>query len=569
MLSKFLRKSYLLTIFVFLFPLNSYGNNQKYSDFFSDWSSGFFADLGIHSYIPIAIHEYAAPKVGFRAGLGYHFFNDYNHSVLFAVNSGWSFISGTNPLVRTLDLVPLSFLTEYNFSPVNFFSINIGAGCGVFLSSVSRYKAAVDLIQNNLAYENNELFFIHANLGTSFKFLKNSFAVCLDLGVDILPENDGPIPLPYVSLSTKFYPFRIAKYPKKQKVEKVVEKVIEYSAEKIIEYPDEIDSITKIYFSENSTELWDSYKPILNYLALYLKGLAEKNNNIKNNQNAEKKFSVVLTGYSAPYGLEYDQDDIAEQRARVIMEYLADKTKLEDDSFLVRIKTADFDVEGLPATVTNAHLQKYRVVEIKIRDKSNNRPKAQPIPAVTQDTPKVKNATKSQNTPEAKSAVKPQDTSKAQTPAEIQDTAKAQEASKAQTTPAAQNTPKVQNEAKPQTASKKVFSVFSFKKESEEEKAAEAKKIAEAKKAKEARKAQKAAEARKAKEAKKALKAKKAAEAKKAKEALKAKKAAEAKKAKEALKAQKAAEAEKTPKAKEATETSKAEENKETQPEEK
>ena len=548
MLFKFLRKSYLLIIFIFLFPLNLYGNKQKYTDFFSDWSSGIFADLGVHSYIPIGIHEYAFPKAGFRAGAGYHFFNDYNHSVLFAVNSGWTFISGTNPLVRTLDLVPLGFFAEYNFSPVHFFSINAGAGCGMFFSSVSRYKTAVDLIQNDLAYENNELFFIHANLGTSFKFLKNSFSVCLDLGVDILPENDGPIPLPYVSLSTKFYPFRIAKYPKKQKAEKVekVEKIIEYTAEKIILYPDEINSITKIYFSENSTELWDSYKPVLNYLALYLKGLAEKNNNVKNNQNAEKKFSVVLTGYSAPYGLEYDQDEIAEKRARVIMEYLADKTKLEDDSFLVRIKTADFDVEGLPVTVTNARLQKYRVVEITIRDKSNNRPKPQNMPKApntvkTQDSAKVQKTAKPQNTPKAENVAKPQtmpevqDSPKAQTTAETQDTPKTQDVSKPQ------DTSKVQNEAKPQTKPKKVFNIFSFQKESKEEKAAKAQKAAEAKRAKEALKAKKMAEAKKAKEAKKALKAKKAAEAKKAKEAkkaLKAKKAAEAKKAKEKQKAQ-------------------------------
>lgn len=402
MLFKLLRKSFLPIIFALLLPLNLSGKPQKYADFFSDWSSGIFADLGVHSYIPIGIHEYAFPKMGFRAGAGYHFFNDYNHSVLFAVNSGWTFISGTNPLVRTLDLVPLGFFAEYNFSPVHFFSINAGAGCGMFFSSVSRYKTAVDLIQNDLAYENNQLFFIHANLGTSFKFLKNSFSLCLDFGIDLLPENDGPIPLPYISLSTKFYPFRIAKFSK-------IKKSVDY--EKIIEYPEEIDSITKIYFSENSTELWDSYKPILNYLALYIKGLAEKNN-----KNAEKKFSVVLTGYSAPFGMEDEMDDIAEQRARVIMEYLADKTKLEDDSFLIRIKTADFDVEGLPQQVTNAHLQKYRVVEIKIRDKSDS-------PAKKQDA---------QSTQEAPSTVKAQPAAKASSTAKTQSTPKASNKQKTQ-----------------------------------------------------------------------------------------------------------------------------------------
>ena len=469
MFFKLFRKFCLFTIISFLMPLGLYANTPKYADFFSNWSDGFFADLGVHSYIPVGgIHEYAFPKAGFRAGLGYHLFNDYNHSVLFAVNSGWTFISGTNPLVRTLDLVPLVFFAEYNFSPVHFFSVNAGAGCGMFFSSVSRYKTAVALIQNDLAYENNQLFFIHANLGTSFKFLRNSFSVCLDFGVDLLPENDGPIPLPYVSISTKFYPFRIAKYPKMHKVEKV-EKIIEYSKEKVFIYPDEINSITKIYFSANSTELWDSYKPVLNYLALYLKGLAKDNNNPENKKDAEKKFSVVLTGYSAPFGMEDEMDDIAEQRARVIMEYLENKTKFADDSFLIRIKTADFDVEGLPQKVTNDDLQKYRVVEIKIRDKSNNLPKAQ-------------NETKPQDVTKPQSETKPQ------------------------------NETKAQNEAKQQTKPKKVFNIFSSQKESKEQKAVKVPKAEEAKRAKEALKA------KKAKEAKKALKAKKAAEAKKAKE---------------------------------------------------
>lgn len=390
MLFKFLRKSYLLIIFIFLFPLNLYGNKQKYTDFFSDWSSGIFADLGVHSYIPIGIHEYAFPKAGFRAGLGYHFFNDYNHSVLFAVNSGWTFISGTNPLVRTLDLVPLGFFAEYNFSPVHFFSINAGAGCGMFFSSVSRYKTAVDLIQNDLAYESSELFFIHANIGTSFKFLRNSFSVCLDFGVDLLPEKDGTIPLPYASVSTKVYPWKIAKYPKTQN-------------QNVFEYPKEIESITKVYFSANSTELWESYKPILNYLALYLKGLAKDNNNPENKKDAEKKFTVVLTGYSAPFGMEVEMDNIAEQRARVIMEYLRSKTKLKDDSFLIRIKTADFDVDGLPQKVTNDDLQKYRVVEIKVRDKSD-------IPATTQDSQKEQNV---QPAAESQTATKAQTKQKA------------------------------------------------------------------------------------------------------------------------------------------------------------
>ncbi len=389
MLLKLFRKFCLFTVISFLMPLGLYANTPNYEDFFSNWSDGFFADLGVHSYIPIGIHEYAFPKAGFRTGLGYHLFNDYNHSVLFEVNSGWSFISGTNPLVRTLDLVPLSFLAEYNFSPVSFFSVNAGIGGGVFFTSVSRYKTAVDLIQNDLAYESSELFFIHANIGTSFKFLRNSFSVCLDFGVDLLPEKDGMIPLPYASVSTKVYPWKIAKYPKTQN-------------QNVFEYPKEIESITKVYFSANSTELWESYKPILNYLALYLKGLAKDNNNPENKKDAEKKFTVVLTGYSAPFGMEVEMDNIAEQRARVIMEYLRSKTKLKDDSFLIRIKTADFDVDGLPQKVTNDDLQKYRVVEIKVRDKSD-------IPATTQDSQKEQNvqpAAESQTTTKAQTATK-------------------------------------------------------------------------------------------------------------------------------------------------------------------
>lgn len=322
------------------------------SNLHANWSNGLFVDLGTHFYIPVAdIWDYASPKVGFRTGIGYHFFEDYKNSFLISANSGWSFISGTNPLVRTLDLVPLSFFAEYNFSPIYFLSINAGSGCGVFFSSISRYKTAVDLIQNNMSNENAPLFFVHANLGTSFKLLKNSISLCLDFGIDLIPENDGPIPLPYFCVSTKFYPFKIAKFTK---------------VEKVIEYPKEINSLTRVYFSENSTEIQESYQPILNYLALYLKGITEKNK-----KDTKKKISIVLTGYSAPFGLENSQDEIAEERARVIMEYIRSRCGLKDDSFIIRIKTSNFDIDGLPLNVTNAHLQKYRLVEINLIKKSD------------------------------------------------------------------------------------------------------------------------------------------------------------------------------------------------------
>ncbi len=281
------------------------------------------------------------------------------HSFQLSLNAGQSFISGTNPLVRTLDLIPLYLVAQYEFSPFYFVSFNAGLGTGMFFSKISRYKTAIDMIQNEISSEKNVLPFVQANLGASLKILKNSVNICLDFGIDLLPEKEGPIPLPYFCVSTKFFPVASFKIYKILKNESGNVKTITQ-----VEYPQEINSFTKIYFSENSSQIQDEYFPILDYFALYLKGYLEKN------QDEQKNLSIVLTGYSAPFGSENSQDDIAEQRARNVMEYICSKSGIKSDSFVIRLKSSNFDIPSLPQEITNIHLQKYRLVEINIIEKS-------------------------------------------------------------------------------------------------------------------------------------------------------------------------------------------------------
>lgn len=349
MFFKLVRKCCLSATFYFFttFSLYSMGGGDN-----------FFANSAIHSYIAVAgIQEYASPKISYRVGVGYHLFMSNTHSFQFSLNTGQSFISGTNPLVRTLDLIPLYLLAQYEFSPFYFVSFNAGLGTGMFFSNVSRYKTAIDMIQNEISSEKNVLPFVQANLGASLKVLKNSVNICLDFGIDLLPENEGPIPLPYFCVSIKFFPLQVLKFTKFLKNESG-------NVKKIVEYPQEVNSFTKIYFSENSWQIQDEYFPILDYFALYLKGYLEKN------QNEQKNLSIVLTGYSAPFGSEDSQDDIAEQRAQNVMEYICSKSGIKSDSFVIRLKSSNFDIPSLPQEVTNIHLQKYRLVEINVIEKS-------------------------------------------------------------------------------------------------------------------------------------------------------------------------------------------------------
>lgn len=79
---------------------------------------GIFVEGSFQRYITVAgLEDYTIPKPGWRATCGYEFFRDRPHRLQLGIKSGHSVIAGSNPLVRTLDIIPLAVSASYSYTP--------------------------------------------------------------------------------------------------------------------------------------------------------------------------------------------------------------------------------------------------------------------------------------------------------------------------------------------------------------------------------------------------------------------------------------------------------------------
>jgi len=80
--------------------------------------NGFFIEGAFQRYIAVSgLEEYTIPKPGWRGCLGYDFFHNKPHSFQISLKTGHSVVAGSNPIVRTLDITPISLGIAYSFTP--------------------------------------------------------------------------------------------------------------------------------------------------------------------------------------------------------------------------------------------------------------------------------------------------------------------------------------------------------------------------------------------------------------------------------------------------------------------
>lgn len=164
------------------------------------WYDGFFAEASmLHYYVPDVLSEYLQPKVGFRGALGYEYY-----FFRFAVESGYSHIEGTNPLVTELTLIPLIFKIGYFLPLFSFFGLQADLGLGVLFSKITRHIDALDMLLENITESSERSLFSGARL--YFTALPwNSLKLYAGGGVDLIMEKDGLIPLPLLEAGLIFY----------------------------------------------------------------------------------------------------------------------------------------------------------------------------------------------------------------------------------------------------------------------------------------------------------------------------------------------------------------------------
>ena len=160
-------------------------------------------------FAPGELADYVSPKPGWRAGTGWTLFLNERHSFPIFVESGYSFISGTNPLVRTFDIVPIALYGGYCFSPLPFLDLCVERGGGWYFGKVEHYETAIDLAEGNLITTKGGGLIVGAKLGAGIPLFERSLEIRLYGTIECILEKDGPVPLPGINVTCRFYPMKI------------------------------------------------------------------------------------------------------------------------------------------------------------------------------------------------------------------------------------------------------------------------------------------------------------------------------------------------------------------------
>ncbi|MCL1931009.1 MAG: hypothetical protein FWF55_04280, partial [Treponema sp.] len=165
------------------------------------WYDEFYLETSVQNYFtPKILEGLIKPKPGFRGSVGYEL-----KRFRFTVESGVTFIDGTNPLVTDITLAPLLFKIGYALPIRLGFGVQADLGAGVLFSRVSRYETALDLVLKNKREDSVQSPLSTARLyGTWSPW--NYLKLYAGGGADIVFENDGPISLLLIEAGISFKP---------------------------------------------------------------------------------------------------------------------------------------------------------------------------------------------------------------------------------------------------------------------------------------------------------------------------------------------------------------------------
>jgi len=185
-----------LAFFLF-FSVFSHAQTPWYEDFFLEGSFLMY-------FVPDELDEIIRPEPGFRGAFGYELKN-----FRFALESGLTQITGTNPLVSEITIVPIAFKFGYSLPIIFGFGVQADLGLGYVFSHTIRYETAIDLVMENLREDDERSFFLPARLYVTWspwRFLK----LYAGGGVDLVFETEGPIPMPLAEIGISLKPLALA-----------------------------------------------------------------------------------------------------------------------------------------------------------------------------------------------------------------------------------------------------------------------------------------------------------------------------------------------------------------------
>ena len=287
------------------------------------------------------LEDYTVPKPGWNGAAGWTFPLGQKHDISAFIQSGHHVISGENPLVRTLDIVPLQIGAEWSFSPVPLFFCGLNAGGGFFYATISHYETVVALLSEEISTTTGFSPFFSAALHAGISLCDASVQFKIQAGIECISEMSGLIPVPAVSFQARVYPVRAVRHarkpPKIVEVERIVEKEIEVvkvdrivekevevvEVERVVEkerivkvpafpelppFPFDENGVAVIYFNTKEDFMREAVAAVLDSVGAYLEAVPE--------------LTVVVEGNSAPFDSAKERYSMGLRRAKAVREHL-------------------------------------------------------------------------------------------------------------------------------------------------------------------------------------------------------------------------------------------------------
>lgn len=278
------------------------------------WYTNFFAAGTIQTFMAVPVlKDFAIPKPGYRLSAGYTFLHEKKHSLPLYIETGHSVISGTNPLVRTFDIFPLTVNLSYEYSPIKYFSIGAFAGTGVYFSQIHHYPVVLDILTNKLSKTNSASGAFNIGMTFGGNIIERNIEFKAVLSCDMLLEKKRVVPLPSFQLGVRMYPAGIYAYANKKKEPQVIIKEVKIEAEPKILPPKEEPKLPQfnsiyVYFEPESSILDVNAKAEIKKAAAIL----EKN----------KDIFILFEGSTAPFGNQDGRIKLENARILKVGEYL-------------------------------------------------------------------------------------------------------------------------------------------------------------------------------------------------------------------------------------------------------
>ena len=111
--------------------------------------------------------------------------------------------------MRTFDIYPFTVYGGWTFSPLKFLDISIQLGVGGYFGRVEHYETALALAEGNLSVTKGGGLLAGAKIGCGLPLFERSVEIHLYGTLECILERDGPVPLPGVNLTCRFYPCKI------------------------------------------------------------------------------------------------------------------------------------------------------------------------------------------------------------------------------------------------------------------------------------------------------------------------------------------------------------------------